>query len=222
MRLHVRPFGTATNRALASMTRCHVAILALVAAASVSGCRRSKDVVRTSHSETEVYAAVLATLADTLGVAGSPAELLAVRRQTVSDPMKAVAPRDWVSYVRDSVREGSCSGASADYVYQNPSLVTLTGPFALPAEYALVSSEELAALRSDSEGEVDWERFRRRYPGAQGIVSLSPVGFARDGRSALVYADLRAPWPDGRGWYFCLTERAGRWQVAEIVLAWLQ
>lgn len=73
----------------------------------------------------------------------------------------------------------------------------------------------------EQEREWFWREFRARYPGAAGLVSLSRVGFSRDGTRAMVVAHHTCSFPcrsDGPG-LVVLARRDGRWMVEIPVVA---
>ena len=58
-----------------------------------------------------------------------------------------------------------------------------------------------------------WEAFYRRFPASPGLVTLSRVGFARDGNSALVRVDYGCGGRCGGTMYVLLANESGRWRV---------
>lgn len=71
-------------------------------------------------------------------------------------------------------------------------------------------------------GEIDgWETFYARYPGSQGIMGLSRVGFSADGTQALLYLGNQWHWLAGRGYVWLLSRVGGGWVVERGVMIWI-
>lgn len=58
-----------------------------------------------------------------------------------------------------------------------------------------------------------WEAFYRRFPGSPGLVTLSRVGFGRDGTSALVRVEYGCGGRCGGTIYVLLANESGKWRV---------
>lgn len=91
--------------------------------------------------------------------------------------------------------------------------------FDLAITRKLISAEEMDELGS---GQPDfWERFYQRYPGAEGVLTLSRVAFGAEGAEALVYCGYLRQKLAGAGYYFVLRRRGAGWDVMRQVMAWI-
>ena len=65
-----------------------------------------------------------------------------------------------------------------------------------------------------------WAEFNRRFPGATGLLSVSGIGYSRDGREAVVVADFSCGVLCGRGKVALLQKQGGVWMVEKLLSAW--
>lgn len=66
-----------------------------------------------------------------------------------------------------------------------------------------------------------WKEFYRKYPKAEGIISLSHVGFNQDMTQALACVGIASDWRRGHGSYFVLNKVMGSWQIGASYRAWI-
>jgi len=84
--------------------------------------------------------------------------------------------------------------------------------FHLPIDYELVDSSEISSI-FDNGGE--WPDYYRKYPGSQGVMTLSRVGFSADGKQALFYASNACGVKCGSGEYVVMEKRGSSWVIAK-------
>lgn len=96
------------------------------------------------------------------------------------------------------------------------------GATALPRELAIarrvewLTRDELAALEGGDEGHSGpWPAFRSRFGNRASWITFTPIGFSRDGRSALVQGTIARDVLSGSSDYFVLRRSGGRWRVVE-------
>jgi len=66
-----------------------------------------------------------------------------------------------------------------------------------------------------------YRHFNRRFPGAFGLLTLSPVGFSEDGLQAVMHVSWML-WPRvGEGHYYLLENRDGAWHVVRRAMTWI-
>jgi hypothetical protein len=65
-----------------------------------------------------------------------------------------------------------------------------------------------------------WNQFYEEYPGAQGILTISRVGFNADKSEAVVYIQNVAAFMAASGKLFFLTKKNGSWEVQAEVMIW--
>jgi hypothetical protein len=90
--------------------------------------------------------------------------------------------------------------------------------FHLRLSYQLVSAEKIGSILQDAS---DWPRYYTEYPGAQGHVAVSRVGFSRDGKQALLYV---SNWCGGKcatGSYVVTEKQGSAWKIAKEIFMWM-
>jgi hypothetical protein len=65
-----------------------------------------------------------------------------------------------------------------------------------------------------------WDQFYEEYPGAQGILTMSRVGFNSDKSEAVVYIQNAATFMVSSGKLFFLTKKNGSWEVQTEQMIW--
>lgn len=70
-----------------------------------------------------------------------------------------------------------------------------------------------AAFLPRNDPDAFWKAFEQRFPGANGILALSPVGFSADRRAALVMVDYACGGLCGGTVYYLVEIRGRRWVV---------
>lgn len=69
--------------------------------------------------------------------------------------------------------------------------------------------------------ENGWDQFYKKYPGAQGFITLSSPGINTAGNQSLVYIEIQRNFLSGEGEYLLLEKQVGSWVVTHLVLAWI-
>lgn len=105
----------------------------------------------------------------------------------------------------------SFRGVGAQSVLLHPS-------FQLPVPYQLVDMKEIDAI---FENKGWWTDYYKKYPGSQGFLVLSRIGFSADRGQALFYASNSCGGKCGTGTYVVM-QRAGReWKLMKEILMWI-
>jgi hypothetical protein len=65
-----------------------------------------------------------------------------------------------------------------------------------------------------------WHEFYQEYPGAQGVLTLSRVGFNSDKSQAVVYVTNHASPLIGAGELFLLAKKNGAWKILKVHPVW--
>ena len=100
---------------------------------------------------------------------------------------------------------------------ENPSL--LQRRFTLACEYVLVSRREIESIFfNNGDG---WDDFYTKYPGSQGILTLSRVGFNDAKDTAVLYSGSQSNWLNGHGSMVLMKKIAGRWTVLDGATMWV-
>lgn len=95
----------------------------------------------------------------------------------------------------------------------NQESVLLKRQFNLPVNYVLLSPEEVKNIR--------WNDFYNQYPGAQGVMELSRVGFNRNKTQALVYVGNSSYPLAGEGLYVFLIRVNNIWTIQKEMQYWI-
>ena len=66
-----------------------------------------------------------------------------------------------------------------------------------------------------------WPAYYKEYPGSQGILTLSRIGFSGDGTQALFYMSNRCGGLCGGGSYVLMEKRSGRWLIGKEIEMWV-
>jgi hypothetical protein len=144
-------------------------------------------------------------------------ELIVVDDQTGLGYMAETGVDDKLEYARQKM-PGLTPEIAADFKAQNQETYAVKSLFTLPCSYVLVSQAELQAIFQSRNG---WDEFYRRYPHAQGRLTLSKVGFSSQRDKALVYAGNRSDTLAGMGFLILLVEEDGDWIIKDTVMVWV-
>ena len=177
------------------------------------GCASDTGMRNTDSDEYAVYAALAQDLFDETRI-----RLYAVSKFTsgyrTDDPEERGDLQSEEGHVE---RE-----ALADYISKNRAgkFELLDGLLKLGAPHRLISETEMTEMFA-GDCERGWERFYRKYPGAQGDMTLSRVGFNKVRDTALAYIGNQSHCLAGAGYLVILKKRDGTWRVAEKRMVWI-
>jgi hypothetical protein len=90
--------------------------------------------------------------------------------------------------------------------------------FHLHLQYQLVSAEKIGSIVKDVSS---WPEYYKQYPGAQGYLALSRVGFSPDGKQALFYASNRCGGKCATGSYVVMEKHGSAWRILKEVFVWM-
>ena len=90
--------------------------------------------------------------------------------------------------------------------------------FDLPLQYQLLSAERIGSILKDVSSWID---YYKQYPGAQGYLALSRVGFSSDEKQALFYASNRCGGKCATGSYVVMEKHGSVWKVVKEVFMWM-
>jgi hypothetical protein len=105
-----------------------------------------------------------------------------------------------------------------DFINKNKHSYLLSQNLNLRVDYSLISE---GTRENIFQKENAWGEFYNRYPGSQGITTLSRVGFNSIKTQALVYEGTQSDYLAGRGFYILLAKENGAWKIKKTVLAWV-
>ena len=107
----------------------------------------------------------------------------------------------------------------ASFATRNNAPETLKHLLKLPVDYQLIAKTEVTALFADFNR--GWSNFYSKYPHAQGIITLSRVGFGPGGDTALLYVGNQSDYLAGAGFYVFLTKVDGSWVIDGRTMAYI-
>ena len=126
--------------------------------------------------------------------------------------------RQFWSYVRKKL-PGIQADTIADFKAESKKADQFKNEFSLKVPCILVSDEETNAIFRTSGG--GWDSFYKKYPGAQGILSFSRVGFDRQRKQALVYFGNQRQVLDGAGYLALLAKKDRTWVMVKQTMIWI-
>ena len=86
-------------------------------------------------------------------------------------------------------------------------------------DYELVSSAQLEPIFCKHCG--FWPAFYKQFPGSQGLLTFSRVGFSADGTQAFFYYSNRCEGLCGTGEYVIMERHDGRWAIQQEIGMWV-
>jgi hypothetical protein len=95
----------------------------------------------------------------------------------------------------------------------------LASAFRFPVKYEITDSAQLKSILKGTDG--DCFAYYKQYPGAQGIATISRVGFSVDGTQALFYISNVCGGLCGGGSYVVMEKRDGRWMISKEIEKWI-
>jgi hypothetical protein len=93
--------------------------------------------------------------------------------------------------------------------------VLLRASFHLPVAYKLVDAKEVEEIFKKGGW---WTDFYKKYPGSQGFLVLSRIGFSADGNQALFYATNSCGGKCGTGTYVVMRRSETGWRLVKEIL----
>lgn len=107
----------------------------------------------------------------------------------------------------------------SDFQTKNQTPMVLERRFTLSAAYVFISKQELESIFASHP--TGWEDFYAKYPGSQGELTLSRVGFNEAKDTAIFYAANQSHWVAGEGNMVVMEKTAGRWTVLGQSMMWI-
>lgn len=88
-----------------------------------------------------------------------------------------------------------------------------------PIDYQLVSASQLEPIFCRHCG--FWPAYYKQFPGSNGVLTFSRVGFSGDGTQALFYYSNRCGGLCGTGSYVIMEKRNGNWTIQQEIEMWV-
>ena len=108
----------------------------------------------------------------------------------------------------------------ADFKSKSRTCRNLEGKLTLPTKYILISQTERRAIFSNANVNKSWQSFQQKYPGANGYINLSNIGFNEDRSQALVDTFRKCGDKCGGERMVLLTKVNGKWSVSSTHKVW--
>lgn len=168
--------------------------IALLASLGAVGQASSGESAEATEAEYEVFSAYISqSFVGAVGKdrVGRPISQVVIGNTTESDEQDlrdlaedhSLPPGGVEKYLRKEVPSLRVTTIS-NFHRANEKRAQLTRHFDLPLPYQLVSAEKIGSIVKDA---ASWPEYYKQYPGAQGYVWLSRVGFSPDGKQSLFY-----------------------------------
>ena len=175
--------------------------------------------VRAELDETQ-YAILSSVLSHGLGEACST---LVIEDQTTSGSFSLSTPETSLTTVAEII--GIEPEMLEDWQRINSDFEFLSENFAIACDYQLITTEErneLFAASESNQPEQNWEKFRRKYQDAAGIMRMSKPVVDSAEENALAYVEFDCGPACGSGRFVSLSKSpTGTWQVSGGALAWM-
>lgn len=108
----------------------------------------------------------------------------------------------------------------ADFKSKSRTCRNLEAKLTLPAKYILISQTERRAIFSKADVNQSWQSFQQKYPGANGYINVSNIGFNEDRTQALVDTFRKCGDKCGGERMVLLTKVNGKWSVSATHKIW--
>jgi len=211
---------------MATIRSCHTipsAVLTVLIVCCANGQTPKNNHPEVSQSEYEIFSAFIAR--SFVGKAGT---------NRVAFPVSQIIIVDGTEYDKTEIEEDmSCKETCKFRRKQVPSLQLATiehfreanlwqaglqQKFDLPLPYQLVAASTLDSIIHDI---ADWPQYYKQYPGAQGFLTLSRVGFSADGEQAMFYVTNHCGGKCATGSFVVAQKRHAKWAVVKEVVFWV-
>ena len=142
---------------------------------------------------------------------------LALLLESTSLDLSMGDPKQIAEYMRSGFPSIS-KEAIDSLLKRNEGPTQLSAEMQLGVDYVLLSAEELAEISS----QPNWhEVLNQKYPGSDGYLIFSRVGFNQTLDQAVVYAGKVAGPLMGSGSYYLLEKQDGEWSIKQELMTWI-
>lgn len=108
----------------------------------------------------------------------------------------------------------------ADFKSKSRTCRTIEAKLTLPTKYILISRQERSAIFSKAHVTKSWQSFNQKYPGANGYINFSNIGFNEDRTQALVDTFRKCGDKCGGEKMVLLAKVNGKWSVSATYKIW--
>ncbi len=177
----------------------------------LTGCRGAEPQPTPGKPAYEVYSALINQVflsGRAPGSVNSKVRLIVIEPETIAVADRPEHLNADLDYVVKKARQRIEADTLADFRAKNQQSQPLRREFGLNAPFAFLGD------RGDYDG---WEGFQKKYPDAQGIMTLSRAGFNDAQDQALVYVHNASDGLAGAWVYVVLRKRGGAWEIEDQV-----
>lgn len=136
-------------------------------------------------------------------------QLLVIQEETAFGNIKEHSLAEQLKYVGDKLPQIEQS-VLREFSTKNSKSYKLSDNFNLTVKHILASSDVLDPMLQLPSF---WREFYKRFPDAQGMLSLSRVAFNSEGNQALVYIATASGPDTGGSYYVFLTKKGNYWTI---------
>jgi hypothetical protein len=201
------------------------AVVVLLTVSTLRGQTRVTATAQLSDAEYEVLSAYIAgTFTGSKGESrvGKGITRIVIINVTQSDPPLDANghPMQWKQIAKLLRKEAPALDPTTLEAFRkmNTEQAALRRSFQLGIDYDLVDAGQIDAIFKNGGW---WPEYYRAFPGSQGELTLSRVGFSGDGKQALLYASNSCGGKCGSGDYVLMQKREGRWVIAKEIIMWV-
>jgi hypothetical protein len=199
--------------------------IGLLASLGALGQTSSGESAEATEAEYEVFSAYISqSFVGSVGKdrVGRPIAQIVVGNSTESDKEDlqnlaedhSLPPGGVEKYLRKEVPSLRVATIS-DFHRANEKQVQLTQRFDLPLPYQLASAEKISSIVKDA---GSWPEYYKQYPGEQGYMWLSRVGFSPDGQQSLFYVSNSCGGLCATLSYVVMTKNGTAWKMLKEVV----
>lgn len=126
-------------------------------------------------------------------------------------------PQQTIDYIKSGL-EGISKDTIDNYLARNEQSTVLSPDMDLGVKYILLSEEELHSISS----QPNWgEVLNEKYPGTNGYIIFSHVGFNKSLDQALIYVGNVGGPLMGSGSYYLMEKKNGEWVMIQQIMTWI-
>ncbi len=180
------------------------------------GCQGRLAQAQFNEEEIAVYVTAITAIFPKMKFLDKPIKQLVVEGQTRIDgyDSPSILNHDiWRSILQIA------SDTHSDFTAKNAKRYPIVELGDLPFKYSLMESSEMIGQFPLG----GWRKFYEAYPGSPGLLSLSRIGFGKEGKQALVYIAQAYGDDGGKGHLFLVKKESKGWKIQahEVIWMWM-
>ena len=203
----------------AAMER-YILLGVLILTLFISGCKMSGSVPSHTENKTDILESEEFSVYNVLinkKYAHDKTQLIVIQELTSGSKTGFDRLDEGLKYVSEKI-SGVEQEVFKDFSIKNSEAHRLQDKFNLKVKHVIEREDELQAMMQTQDF---WGAFYKKHPGAQGLITLSRVGFNNKIDQALVYIGNAGGSLGGAGFYVLLTKKEGIWIVQSEIQVWV-